>query len=99
MCLKQTQMNIIKKLLPFKFKRQVKEQLGVPSLHWSLQNLKRKNFNPSVIVDIGAFEGFWTKDVLEVYPGAKFLMIEAQKSKEGVLAKFKKEHPGIDYAI
>ena len=92
-------MNIFKRMLPHKFKRGIKEQLGVPSLHWSLENLKKKNFNPSVIVDIGAYEGFWAKDVLEVYPAAKIFMIEAQKSKEEILMKFKKDHPNTDYAI
>lgn len=72
----------IKKLFPFKFKRNIKEHLGVPSLHWSLQNLKRKNFDPAVILDIGAYEGLWALDVLEVFPSAIILMLEAQKNQE-----------------
>jgi FkbM family methyltransferase len=92
-------MSIIKKLIPFKFKRKIKEHLGVPSLHWSLENLKRKNFNPAVIIDIGAYEGLWTKDVLQVYPKARFLMIEAQKNKEEILKSFAKENKGTAYAI
>ena len=93
------QMNIFKKIIPYRFKRRVKEHLGVPSFHWSLQNLKKKNFNPSFILDIGAYEGNWTKDVLEVFPTAKILMIEAQKNKEAFLAGIKKMHPNTDYAI
>ena len=50
--------NIIKSLLPFTFKRSVKDHLGVPSLHWSLQNLKKKGFYPKVVIDIGAYEGY-----------------------------------------
>ena len=69
----------IKKILPFKYKRAVKEKLGVPSLYWSLQNLKKINFNPSTLLDIGAYEGYWTLDLLEVFPSAKVLMVEAQK--------------------
>ena len=48
---------LIKKILPFKYKRAVKEKLGVPSLHWSLQNLKKINFNFSTVLDFGAYEG------------------------------------------
>lgn len=89
----------IKKLFPFKFKRTIKEHLGVPSLHWSLQNLKRKNFDPVAILDIGAYEGLWALDVLEVFPSAKILMVEAQKSKEPFLKAIKEKYQHVDYAI
>ena len=75
-------MNFIKKIIPFRYKRKIKEKLGVPSLHWSLQNIKRLGFTPSFVVDIGAYEGYWTEDFLEVFPGTKILMLEAQTSKE-----------------
>jgi FkbM family methyltransferase len=89
----------IKSIFPFSFKRSVKEHLGVPSLHWSLQNLKKKGFTPANVVDIGAYEGGWTKDFLEVYPQANILMIEAQQKKEPILKKVKTNFPNIDYAI
>lgn len=89
----------IKKILPFKYKRAVKEKLGVPSLHWSLQNLKKINFNPSAVLDIGAYEGYWTLDLLEVFPTAKVLMVEAQKNKSPFLEKIKIQYPNTDYAI
>ncbi len=89
----------IKKILPYKWKRGFKEHLGVPSLRWSLQNLKRKNFNPAVIMDIGAYEGQWAVDALEVYPDAKILMVEAQPGKTPYLDKIRKRYPTTDYAI
>lgn len=92
-------MNIIKKILPYKYKRSVKEMLGVPSLHWSLQNLKKKNFSPGLIIDIGAYEGLWTIDFLEVFPSARVLMVEAQKSKEIFLKRIRQKYPNTDYAI
>lgn len=92
-------MNILKEIIPYKYKRKIKENLGVPSLHWSLLNLKRKGFNPSVIIDVGAYEGFWTIDVLEVFPSAKILMVEAQKKKEAILQKVVKNHSNTDYTI
>jgi FkbM family methyltransferase len=85
--------------MPFKYKRSVKEKLGVPSLHWSLQNLKRKNFYPAVVLDIGAYEGFWTLDLLEVFPKAKVLMVEAQINKESFLKAVKQKNNNVDYAI
>jgi FkbM family methyltransferase len=80
-------LNLIKKIIPFRYKRKIKEKLGVPSLHWSLQNIKRLGFSPSFVVDIGAYEGNWTEDFLEVFPGTKILMLEAQTSKEEKLKK------------
>ena len=90
---------LIKKILPFKYKRSVKEKLGVPSLHWSLQNLKKKNFSPASVLYIGAYEGYWTIDLLEVFPDSKVLMVEAQKSKIPFLEKIRKQHANTDFAI
>ena len=91
--------SLIKNLFPFSFKRSVKEQLGVPSLHWSLQNLKKKGFNPTHVADVGAYEGNWTKDFLEVFPNALVLMIEAQKSKLNILNEVQKNNAGVKYSI
>lgn len=90
---------LAKKLFPFKFKRKIKEHLGVPSLHWSLQNLKKKNFNPAVILDVGAYQGLWTLDILEVFPSAKVLLIEAQHNKAPYLEAIKQKYPNVNYAI
>ncbi len=92
-------MNIFKKIIPYTLKRRIKENLGVPSLHWSLQNLKRKNFIPAVIIDVGAYEGLWTLDVLGVFPNSKVLMVEAQDKKKDHLMKVTKSHPNVDCAI
>lgn len=91
--------DVLKKLIPFKYKRAIKENLGVPSLHWSLQNIRRKGFNPSVVIDVGAYEGLWALDFLEVFPQAKVLMVEAQRKKEEYLQKIVKRRPNISYAI
>lgn len=92
-------MNILKKIIPFKIKRDIKENLGVPSLHWSLQNLKRMNFYPKTVLDIGAYEGLWTLDLLEVFPTARVFMVEAQESKRKILNAISKSHPNVDYEI
>jgi len=90
---------LVKRLMPFKFKRDVKEHLGVPSLHWSLNNLKRCGFTPSFVADIGAYEGYWTRDLLEVFPDAKVFMIEAQQGKAEKLAVVTRAFPQVQYAI
>lgn len=92
-------MQFIKKLIPSRYKRDIKEQLGVPSLHWSLQNMKRLGFNPSFAVDIGAYEGYWARDFLEVYPAAKILMLEAQSTKEEKLKMVCSDFSNAQYHI
>ena len=48
-----------------------------------LKNLKvEKNFNPSKILDIGAWNGFWTKNVKEIWPDAHYTCIEAGPKHE-----------------
>ena len=48
-----------------------------------LKNLKlEKNFNPVKILDIGAWNGFWTKNVKEIWPNAHYTCIEAGQKHE-----------------
>lgn len=89
----------IKRLFPAKAKRNFKEKLGVPSLHWSLQNIKKIGFNPLFVIDGGAYEGYWTKDFLEVFPKASVLMLEAQESKRAILQNVCSMNNQVKYHI
>lgn len=74
-------------------KRRIKEKAGVPSTTISLKLLHRNGFNPGVIFDIGAYEGEWTKDVLDIFPAASYYMFEAQEAKEAFLRTLSGKHP------
>ena len=50
-----------------------------------LQKLKDKGFNPSKILDIGAWNGVWTRCTKEIWPDAHYTCIEAGKKHEGRL--------------
>jgi len=52
------------------------------SMWWSLENLKRCGFRPASVIDIGAFVGDWTAKTREIWPEAKYLMIEPQPNKQ-----------------
>lgn len=86
-------------MFPEAFKRRIKENLGVPMLHWSLMNIKRLGFKPSFVVDGGAYQGEWTKEFLEVFPQTKILMLEAQSSKEPFLKRVCLSYPAVQYHI
>ena len=92
-------LKILKKILPYSFKRRIKENLGVPSLHWSLENLKKNGFNPDAIIDIGAYEGKWAIAAMEVFPSSQILMIEAQKAKDPKLKIIADKFPNSHYLI
>ena len=66
----------IKKMFPDTFKRNFKETLEVPSLYWSLTNIKKF--------------GFTSKAFTEVFPQAKVLMCEAQAQKKEKLESLSK---------
>lgn len=90
---------LAKKILSSKYKRSVKERLGVPSMHWSLQNLKQMGFDPAFVLDIGAYEGYWTRNFLEKFPTSKVLMFEAQKSKGAKLQQLCAQLSNISFHI
>jgi FkbM family methyltransferase len=91
--------NFLKKILSPTYKRSIKERLGVPSMHWSLQNIKQMGFEPAFVLDIGAYEGYWTRDFLEVFSSSKVLMLEAQKSKEAKLQLLCSEFTNVSFHI
>ncbi len=88
------------RLIPGSFVEKLRMRLGVPSQKWSLNNLKKNGFNPTKIVDIGAYEGKWTEEVSEIFPEAHFLMIEAQAEKEALIKNVaQKDSNKRDYRI
>lgn len=91
--------NLFQKLFPESFKRKLKQKLGVPDQESALQRLKAMGFSPGFILDIGAYEGQWAKSVGGIFPEAKVLMIEGQKSKEGILTEISKELRGSSLRI
>ena len=50
-----------------------------------LQILKQSGFQPINILDIGAYEGEWTRLAKEVFPVSHFTMIEANSDKVKIL--------------
>jgi FkbM family methyltransferase len=59
--------------------------------------LRSKGFQPSSIIDVGAYEGNWTRVVRRVFPDAPVLMVEAQPAKRPNLEKVCRELPGVRY--
>ena len=47
-----------------------------------LEELKNAGYTPSTILDIGAYKGEWTKDILNIYPDSKYYLIEANDYRD-----------------
>lgn len=61
--------------------------LGIPALERSMSQLAKSGWNPRQFVDVGAFEGTWTQCLLDFFPEARYLMIEAQPGKCEILKR------------
>ncbi len=58
-----------------------------------LKKLKvEKNFAPARILDIGAWNGFWTKNVKEIWPDAHYTCIEAGPKHEKKLKEITSDY-------
>jgi FkbM family methyltransferase len=55
--------------------------LHYPSMPLSLRNIGRLGFQPRFTVDVGAYEGEWTRLCREAFPETRILMVEAQAGK------------------
>ena len=58
----------------------------------------RRRSLPSVqtVIDVGASDGRWSREMMRYYPAARYLLIEAQERAHGtVLRKFQAEHQNV----
>ncbi len=92
------------RLLPRSVKEAAKKEIitrfNVPSMDWSLENMRRLGFRPRGVLDIGAYLGEWTEATRKIFPDASYLMLEAQADKREALEKVKAQHPAsVHYRI
>jgi FkbM family methyltransferase len=61
------------------------QYLFAPDMRYGLESLASRGFNPAAILDIGAFEGNWTKMAIKIWPNAHYALIEANAQKVSAL--------------
>jgi FkbM family methyltransferase len=69
----------------------------VPPEELAYRRLRQKGFEPRSIIDIGAYEGNWTRLAHRVFPGVQTLMIEAQAGKVPFLEEVCRELPNVRF--
>ena len=70
-------------------------QHGLPSMAWSVGNLKRLGYDPATIIDVGAYQGDWTKEIMPLFPNADYLLVEPQPERAAALEAFTKKSPNV----
>lgn len=65
----------------------------------ALSGLARRGHDIKSIIDIGASDGRWSSGASEFFPGASFLLVEAQAMHESGLLDFCQSHKSADYVI
>jgi FkbM family methyltransferase len=60
---------------------------AVNSEEAAYRRLHENGYRPASIIDVGAYEGNWTRLAREVFPDAEYLMVEPQASKAPLLQR------------
>ena len=68
-----------------RFQHLATQFLFAPDMLLGLRFLSTRGFKPRTILDIGAFEGGWTKMAQKVWPDARLTLVEANPEKAGKL--------------
>ena len=64
-----------------------------------LQGLQQRGYTAQTILDVGAAEGLWALQAMEVFPAAKLFLIEALDERRPVLEALRRSNPNVDYEI
>lgn len=70
-----------------------------PTLQGFLQRLKLYGIPFRTVVDVGASNGMWSRELAPLFPSVDFFLVEAQQAHEAALQAFTKEFPTSRYVI
>jgi FkbM family methyltransferase len=70
--------------------------LEAPKAMGHLQRMKRQDFNPRIVIDVGAAQGDWTRSCRQIFPDARYIMLEPLLAYEEELAALA-THERIEY--
>ena len=78
---------------------EMKNRHNIPSIEWSIYNLKKLGFESKYVIDVGAYKGEWSKMFQYIFPKSHILMIEAQNSQDNVLKQVSNDLKNTSYQI
>lgn len=65
-------------------------------------SLRRNNkliVPPATVIDLGAAQGNWSKEVMPIWPNASYLLFEPLVERQPDLEQLKKQHPNVQFVI
>ena len=88
--------------LPGRLKHAVSRLLRTPQAFLdeeaAYRRLAAKGWRPAGVIDVGAYQGAWTRMVRGIFPGVPVLLIEAQRAKAAGLEALCLELGGVSLA-
>lgn len=69
------------------------------TMRGAIRALAQRGYQVNTIIDIGASDGRWSKDAMEFFPKAQYLLVEAQGFHEANLQAFTSEHTNAKYVL
>jgi FkbM family methyltransferase len=72
-------------LAPLEFRRFAYHYGYAPDMELGLEAIAGRGFAPRTVVDVGAYEGGWSRIARRLWPATRLIMIEANEEKQPVL--------------
>ena len=76
-----------------------KYQRGMVSMRSSLGNMRRNGFSPASIIDVGAYQGDWSRMARGIYPNVPIYMLEANPETAPFLSAASREIGAAEFHI
>lgn len=95
--LKNSLLHLSYRLAPTEFERFAHTYCIGPSMSFGLQSMARRGFVPKTIVDVGAYEGGWSRMAKAIWPDSHLLMFEPNAAKKAGLTKLSNQLGGKLY--
>lgn len=83
--------------VPADLKNSLKVALSMPTMESSLDRMKRNGFKPEVVIDVGAYEGDWTRLCKTLFPSAAVLLVEPLEARATELTHLAAHFDNVRY--
>lgn len=98
--------SLIKRAIKFLYNRLLSDKQQIAFAKYTgkrmfahINYLKQLGYKPTVVIDVGAYKGEWSLFAKKIFPGASFIMVEAQKDKEETLKQVAASFKNVHYKI
>lgn len=89
--------NVVNKLLSPVHLRMVNIAWGPRGVHETLRRIGSTGIVPSQIVDVGAHDGRWCRRTREIFPEARWLLVDPLPSNVDALRRLTADHPNVQF--